>query len=105
MIEDENRAGLDMDMDIISALSERAEAMEEEWRFQATLIILLDVLKQDADDTEDDDRFQGIRDVVGTILTLMLYLTKIPSEEEIEADVAKFRKILKRVDEEDTEED
>jgi hypothetical protein len=105
MIEDENRAGLDMDMDIISALSERAEAMEEEWRFQATLIILLDVLKQDADDTEDDDRFQGIRDVVGTILTLMLYLTKIPSEEEIEEDVAKFRKILGRVDDENTEED
>jgi hypothetical protein len=105
MIDDENRAGLEMDMDIIAALAERAEAVDEEWRFHATLIILLDVLKQDADDTEDDDRFQGIRDVVGTILTLMLYLTKIPTEEEIEADVAKFRKILKRVDEEDTEED
>jgi hypothetical protein len=105
MIDDENRAGLEMDMDIIAALAERAEAVDEEWRFHATLIILLDVLKQDAEDTEEEDRFQGIRDVVGTILTLMLYLTKIPTEEEIEADVAKFRKILKRVDEEDTEED
>lgn len=103
MIDDAEREGAEMDVHIIAALSERATAMGEEWRFQATMLILTDMLGSDAAETEDDQEFAKVRETLGTILTLMLYLDKLPTEEEIEADVRKFRTMLDRVDTNDEE--
>ena len=94
MIEDAEREGVEMDVHLIAALSERATAMEEEWRFQATVLILTDMLGSEAETTEDEQEFAKVREVLGTILTLMLYLDKLPTEEDIEAEAVKFRRML-----------
>lgn len=105
MIDDPDREGVDMDVHLIAALSERAVAMNEEWRFQATLLILTEMLSSEAQETNDDQDFLKIREILGSILTLMLYLDKLPTEEEIESEVLGFRKLLNRVNEDPEEEE
>jgi hypothetical protein len=105
MIDDVARASAVMDGDIIASLAELAVEKDEGWRFHGTLLILVDMIATEMQETEDEQDFAKLKEVLNSILTLMLYLDKMPTEDEIEADVLKFNRILGRINGDDEEEE
>lgn len=93
----EELGAAEIQADVIIALMERAEAMDEDWRVWATFQIVVEYLRNevnDAADSEEETRFTWATELLSEILTLMLYLTTVSSEEEINAEVEKWRGIL-----------
>lgn len=95
---------VEIDADTIEALMERAEALDEDWRIWGTLQTIIELLRTHAMESFGEQNFEGYSwssGLLSDIKFVMLYMKKLSSEEEIEAQLKDFRELLGRVDKEE----
>jgi len=100
--DDEQAVSMSVDIDICMALIERHAAIKKDrWKIRATLELFLEMLRMEAEQCDDEDHLRWSSNSVTNILTALLYVDKMPTQDEIEHDVQKFREILGRIDPEE----